>query len=115
MWNERQWNTTRFLIEYEQFLLKYASDYTKVRHDNINEETLTAFFAGEFRTANFANKQVLDFDGIKGRVSSSSYMPSESDARYPMMVEELRTLFAKHAENDRITVLYDTNVFYKQY
>ncbi len=115
MWNERQLNTTPFLIEYELLLLKYASDYTKVRHDNINEETLTAFFDGDFLTANFANKQVLDFDGIKGRVSSSSYMPSESDSRYPMMVEELRTLFAKHAESDRITVFYDTNVFYKQY
>jgi len=115
IWNERQLNTTPFLIEYEQFLLKYASDYTRVRHDNINAATLTAFFGGSFRTATFANKQVLDFDGIKGRVSSSSYMPSESDPRYSAMVEELRTLFAKHAESDRITVFYDTNVFYKQY
>ncbi|MEO5857770.1 MAG: class I SAM-dependent methyltransferase [Pyrinomonadaceae bacterium] len=115
IWNERQLNTTPFLIEYERLLLKYASDYTKVRHDNINGDTLKAFFDGDFKTATFANKQVLDFDGIKGRVSSSSYMPSESDSRYPAMVEELQTLFAKHAESDRITVFYDTNVFYKQY
>jgi len=115
MWNERQLNTTPFLIDYEQLLLKYASDYTKVRHDNINEATLTAFFDGSFLTATFANKQVLDFDGIKGRVSSSSYMPSELDSRYPAMVEELQTLFDKHAESDRIQVFYDTNVFYKQY
>lgn len=115
MWNERQLNTTSFLIEYEQFLLKYASDYTRVRHDNINKETLTAFFDGSFGTATFANKQVLDFKGIKGRASSSSYMPSESDSQYPAMVEELRTLFDKHAESDRIQVFYDTNVFYKQY
>ncbi len=115
MWNERQLNTTPFLIEYEKLLLKYASDYTNVRHDNINETTLAAFFEGDFHTATFGNKQVLDFDGIKGRVSSSSYMPAESDSRYPAMVEELKTLFDKHAENDRITVFYDTNVFYKQY
>ena len=115
MWNERQLNTTPFLIEYEKLLLKYASDYTKVRHDNINESTLTNFFQGDFQTATFANKQVLDFDGIKGRVSSSSYMPSESDGNYSEMVEELQTLFDKHAENDKIQVFYDTNVFYKQY
>lgn len=115
MWNERQLDTTPFLVEYERFLLKYASDYTKVRHDNINEAALNGFFEGDFRTATFANKQVFDFDGIKGRVGSSSYMPSESDANYQDMVEELKTLFDKHAENDRIQVFYDTNVFYKQY
>ena len=115
MWNERQLNTTPFLVDYEQMLLKYASDYTKVRHDNINETTLSAFFEGDFHTATFANRQVLDFDGIKGRVSSSSYMPAESESRYSAMVEELRSLFDKHAESDRISVFYDTNVFYKQY
>lgn len=115
MWNERQLDSTPFLIDYEKLLLKYASDYTKVRHDNINEETLKAFFEGDFRTATLANKQVFDFDGIKGRVSSSSYMPSEKDSDYSTMVEELKTLFDKHAESDKIQVFYDTNVFYKQY
>lgn len=115
MWNERKLNTTPFLIQYEQLLLKFASDYTKVRHDNINETTLATFFQGDFRTATYANRQVLDFEGIKGRVSSSSYMPAESDSRYSAMVAELKTLFDKHAESDRIIVFYDTNVFYKQY
>lgn len=115
MWNERQLNTTSFLTEYEQLLLKFANDYTKVRHDNINESTLASFFEGEYRTATFANKQVLDFEGIKGRVSSSSYMPAEGDLNYSAMVKELHTLFDKHAESDKIAVFYDTNVFYKQY
>ncbi|HEX6280472.1 MAG TPA: class I SAM-dependent methyltransferase [Pyrinomonadaceae bacterium] len=115
IWNERQLDTTPFLIEYEQLLLKYAKDYTKVRHDNINEDTLRAFFQTDFRKASFPNKQVLDFAGIKGRVSSSSYMPSESDERYSEMVKELKTLFDKHAENDKISVFYDTKVFYTQY
>lgn len=115
MWNERQLDTTPFLIEYEKLLLKYASDYTKVRHDNINETTLRAFFEGHFQTATFENVQVFDFDGIRGRVSSSSYMPSESDASFQAMVEDLRTLFDKHAESDRIQVFYDTNVYFKQY
>ena len=115
IWNERQLNTTPFLIGYEQLLLKFANDYTKVRHDNINKNTLGEFFQGDFHTATFANKQVLDFDGIKGRVSSSSYMPSEADGTYSAMVKELKALFDKHAQNDRISVFYDTNVFFKQY
>jgi len=115
IWNERQLNTTPFLTDYEQLLLKYASDYTKVRHDNINGKLLEEFFQAEFRHATYANAQVLDFEGLKGRVSSSSYMPAETDERYENMVEELKSLFAKHAQSDRITVFYDTNIFYTQY
>ncbi len=114
IWNERQLNTTPFLREYEQFLLKFANDYTKVRHENINEEKLFDFFGREFRRATFLNAQIFDFDGLRGRVLSSSYMPSESDQSYQPMIEELRALFAKHAENGKIKVSYDTNVFFTQ-
>ncbi|HLA94270.1 MAG TPA: class I SAM-dependent methyltransferase [Pyrinomonadaceae bacterium] len=115
IWNERQLDTTPFLREYEQFLLKFSNDYTKVRHENVNAESLTRFFAADYRQASFDNVQIFDFEGLKGRVSSSSYMPSESDPNYDLMAVELKTLFAKHAENDRISVFYDTNVFYTQY
>ena len=112
IWNERQIDTTRFLIEYEQFLLGYANDYRLVRHENVNDETLKGFFEKPFERKTFGNVQILDFDGLKGRVLSSSYMPAESDERFERMVEELRTLFAKYAENDRIKIFYDTRVYY---
>lgn len=114
IWNERQLNTTPFLAEYEEFLLKFANDYTKVRHENIDKENLRSFFSGDFRQATFENQQILDFDGLQGRVLSSSYMPSEADETYLLMTEELRALFAKHAERGKIKLSYDTNVFYAQ-
>jgi SAM-dependent methyltransferase len=115
MWNERQLNTTPFLVDYEQFLLKYANDYTAVRHDNINDLALLEFFGKRFERASFPNAQVLDFAGLRGRAASSSYMPSEGDERFAAMEEDLSGLFAKHAESGRITVFYDTNVFYTSY
>jgi ubiquinone/menaquinone biosynthesis C-methylase UbiE len=74
MWNQRQLDTTAFLVEYEKFLLKYAKDYTHVRHEKIDEEVLAAFFAKHSRKT-FDNEQVFDFDGLKGRMLSASYMP----------------------------------------
>jgi len=115
LWNERQLDTTPFLTEYERLLLKYANDYTKVRHENIDEESLAKFFNVGFERATFQNEQIFDFDGIKGRLLSSSYMPSESDEVYPAMIDELKSLFAKHAENDKIKVFYDTNIYYTQF
>lgn len=115
IWNERQLDTTPFLREYEQFLLKFANDYTKVRHENITEESLNAFFQKDFRRAVFSNSQVLDFEGLLGRVLSSSYMPTEADERFPQMKNELHSLVAKHAENGNIELLYDTTIYYTQF
>jgi SAM-dependent methyltransferase len=112
IWNERQLNTTAFLIEYEQFLLKFASDYTKVRHENTDEKELRKFFEGDFHTRTFENSQIFDFEGLKGRVLSSSYMPSEGDPGFTPMVAELQRLFAKHEESGKIKVLYDTKIHY---
>lgn len=114
MWNERQLDRTPFLREYEQFLLAFANDYTKVRHENIDEEKLFDVFGQEFRRATFENRQIFDFDGLKGRVLSSSYMPAEVDQSYLAMIKELKALFAKHAESGKIELSYDTNVFYAQ-
>lgn len=112
IWNERRLDATAFLREYEEFLIEFGSDYLAVRHDNIPPEKLRDFFQNEFGAVKFQNEQVLDFAGLRGRMLSSSYMPSERDARFPAAEEKLRRLFTKHAENDRISLLYDTNLFY---
>lgn len=111
MWNERQLDTTDYLKEYEEFLIKYSTDYDVVRHDRFDESLLEKYFDGEVTKAVFENFQDFDFDGVKGRMLSSSYMPSETDAVFEAMIDELKTLFAKHAENGRIRVLYDTNLY----
>jgi len=114
IWNERQLDTTAFLRDYEQLLLKYGRDYAKVRHENVSEEMLSGFFNAGFERVSFPNEQVFDLAGIRGRLLSSSYMPDETDPVYDAMIDELALLFAKHAENDRIKVFYDTNIFYSR-
>jgi SAM-dependent methyltransferase len=115
MWNERQLATNDFLRDYENLLKKFGRDYEKVRHDNIDEKKLQDFFQIEFCRAVFQNAQTLDFEGLKGRVLSSSYMPSETDARFEPMLIELQRLFAKYAERGKIQILYNTNIFYARF
>lgn len=115
IWNERQLDTTEFLREYEKLLLKYGNDYEKVRHENIDKEKLGAFFQSEYERATFPNEQVFDYEGLRGRLLSSSYMPAEDSLSYPELEKELRALFAKHSEDGKIKVFYDTNIFYKQH
>lgn len=112
IWNERQLDSTLFLREYEELLKKFGTDYEKVRHDKIDKENLKDFFQSEFSSKTCLNAQILDFEGLKGRMLSSSYMPSETDSRFEPMVIELHRLFDKYAESGKIQLLYNTNIFY---
>lgn len=112
IWNERQLDTTPFHRDYEAFLLKYAKDYSVVRHENIAAEEIANFYQKEYGSKTFANSQTFEFDGLKGRMLSASYMPNEDHPIYAEMIAELQALFAKHAENGKIKVLYDTNLYF---
>jgi SAM-dependent methyltransferase len=115
MWNERQLDSTPFHVEYEAFLIDHAGDYERVRHENITDEQLHAFFGGSYKKAVFANHQDLDLDGLRGRILSSSYMPTADEPGFGSLENDLRSLFAKHSENGRIRILYDTSIYYSQF
>ncbi len=112
MWNERQLDTTAFLKDYESLLIEFGTDYETVRHENITKETLQDFFQTDFRQAIFQNAQTMDFDGLRGRMLSASYIPSADNPRFAEMLKNLESLFAEHAKNGKIDILYDTKVFY---
>jgi hypothetical protein len=112
IWNARQLDTTPFLVEYEQFIVRFSNDYKVVRHGNITDAAIAEFFGNSYASATFSNLQEFDFEGLRGRLLSSSYIPTVSDPIYEEMMKQLERLFAKHAKNGKIKVFYDTNVFY---
>jgi hypothetical protein len=81
----------------------------------LDEKIFADFFQKEFRRKTFQNAQIVGLEGLKGRIQSSSYMPSETDDRFAPMNREIERIFAKHAENGKIQILYSTNVFYARF
>ena len=113
IWNDRRTDSTAFLRQYEDFLHKYATDYSEVNHKNIDEPVFNSFFgASNYKLKAFDNYQHFDFDGLKGRVLSSSYMPSETDNSYNSMIIELKELYNHFEENGKVTLEYDTKIYY---
>ncbi|MFQ5864480.1 MAG: class I SAM-dependent methyltransferase [bacterium] len=113
IWNDRRTHTTAFLKAYEQLLSTYSIDYKKVDHKNLDEETLAWFFRpGGFKMKLFENIQVFDFEGIKGILLSSSYVPAEGHPKYEAMLKELHGLFFKFRADDKVKVEYDTKVYF---
>lgn len=111
-WNERRLDSTPFLRAYEQVLMRYGTDYKQVRLENATSQ-LPSFFSPQiFRLESFENIQDFDFEGLRGRVLSSSYTPEPGNPGFGPMMEELRELYETHQKNGRVEFQYDTRVYY---
>ncbi|AHF91035.1 methylase involved in ubiquinone/menaquinone biosynthesis [Opitutaceae bacterium TAV1] len=114
VWNERETDTTPFLRSYEALLQQHARDYGRVKHTNVDETAIAAFFAPErHECIETANEQRFDLDGLVGRSLSSSYAPNPGQPGHEAFVAALRNLFAAHAEADgRVSFRYRTRLYF---
>ena len=106
IWNNRGKAGAEFNLSYENFMLKYGTDYKSVRK---NEGNVDRFFI--YQKEKFDNFQDLDFNSFKGRVLSASYIPLPDNPIFPKMLVELEDLFNKHQKNGIVRIEYDTEVY----
>jgi SAM-dependent methyltransferase len=112
IWNERRTSSTPFLRAYEKLLLTYGTDYKEVRHENTTA-TIHEFFApSRYDERVFDLRQQFDYEGLAGRLWSSSYAPLEGHPSYAPMMEDLERIFRDHAEQGKVEFEYNTRVFY---
>ncbi len=114
MWNSRD-DGVPFQQEYERFVTEFGTDYSEIRHQNFTDDLLAAFYApSEMRTAQFQQAQVVDWEGLAGRVLSSSYMPGPGHPRYEAMLADLRRLFDAHTADGKVALDLVTMVYFGQ-
>jgi SAM-dependent methyltransferase len=111
IWNARRTGSSEFLKTYESFLLEHGTDYRNVNHRNLNERDIRSFFH-TCQRAILYNEQYLDFDGLKGRVLSSSYVPSSESSKYGDMMVALEGIFHEYNVDGRVRIEYDTEIYY---
>lgn len=110
IWNERL-ILSDFEAAYEDLILEHAGDYNTINHKNITDQQFAAFFHPQaFVLAVFDNEQVFDFDGLKGRLLSSSYIPKQGEGHDAMM-KALTALFERHQTGGRVRVGYETKLY----
>jgi SAM-dependent methyltransferase len=116
MWNDRRTDTTDFLKVYEDFLQMFGTDYKEINHKNTQEKSqFDNFFGmGNYTEKSFYNYQDVNFEGLKGRVLSSSYMPNEGHADFDHMIYCLKKIFMRYQENGVVRLDYDTKIYYGQ-
>ena len=111
LWNERLTDSNRFLGDYEALLLKYGTDNKVVRHER-SYENVAAFYGARFEQVTLDNCQLLDFEALRGRLLSSSYVPSAGDPRREPMLQDLEELFDKHKRDGRVSIDYEVRMYF---
>ncbi|MGE3800454.1 MAG: class I SAM-dependent methyltransferase [Candidatus Kapaibacterium sp.] len=111
-WNSRRTDSSPFLQAYEEMLLTFGTDYQQINHQNISDEDLLRFFHPmPVQKLRLYNEQQVDFDGLRGRLESSSYVPSADHPDYEPMIDRLSEIFAEYQLNGTVCIEYDLEVF----
>jgi SAM-dependent methyltransferase len=110
-WNDRELDTP-FATAYEDLLVKFGTDYKKVRDAYPEANAMREFFSGGTVTQrSLPNEQVLDRDGLLGRLRSSSYAPQEGDPNYEPMITALDNLVLANQQDAKVRMEYATHIY----
>jgi SAM-dependent methyltransferase len=114
VWNDRRKHGAPFQEAYEELLETYATDYAEVEHGRRGSlENVRSFFApNPVHTGTFSNRQYLDYDGLLGRLRSSSYVPAEGQSGNREMLGELQRIFREHENGGQVVMEYVTRAYY---
>jgi SAM-dependent methyltransferase len=115
VWNDRDLSASPFSAAYEELLHGYMMEYEKVSARRVvgdDAPRIREFFApNEMAVATFENGQTFDFEGLLGRVLSSSYAPLEGEP-HELMVARLREIFDEYQQGGVVRFDYTTTAYY---
>jgi SAM-dependent methyltransferase len=113
VWNDRRMEETQFGRDYEDLLVRFGSDYTRVKDAYPDAAHIRAFFGeSAFVEQDLPNEQLLDWDGLSGRLRSSSYAPLEGHPNFTPMMAELEKIYRANAQNGVVRMQYFTRIYF---
>ena len=109
IWNERKFDSP-FLQDYEAALVRYATDYNEVRHENTGRDILDRFYSN-YQEYSYPNAQIFDLQGLLGRLESSSYCPPVGHPNHDWLVGEVSDSFHRNQQDGKVTFAYETRMY----
>jgi len=115
VWNNRLKTGIPFQEEYNELLIEYCPGHEKTNHYRITDEQIFEFYGlPKVEIYTCAYNQIFDFNGLKGRLLSSSYTPKSGDPNYQPLLNALKDLFDKYQVDGQIRMQYSTKMYYGQ-
>ena len=111
IWNARATQLTPFMVEYERIIHEFGTDFALCGKELVPPEILRGLLGPRMRELRLPNHQMLDWEGLRGRVLSASYMPLPGGRRFDEMMQNLRAAFDRFAINAQIKMDYHTLIY----
>lgn len=112
IWNSFRVESSPLMTAYQELVLRHGTDYVEVSRE-LDHSDIESFFApGSCQTAPFNFQQTFDYQGLEGRLLSSSFVPQPNHPNYERMLRDLRDIFDANQKDGRVAFEYETEVFY---
>ena len=118
-WVVLAWNMSKqnipFMDDYNQIWHRHLAPPSDDNDSDLIDEGLRSWYSPDIiRFESFDNAQLVDFDGLRGRILSSSYSPTPDQLKYQLMLKELESIFEKHQVNRKVSIDYECRICYGQ-
>lgn len=111
-WNGYRVESSPLLAAYQDLVIRYGTDYSEVRREVVGCEVESFYAPGVCICARFEFQQAFDYEGLKGRLLSSSYVPEPDHPNYDAMLRDLRKIFDANQNNGKVVFNYETELYY---
>lgn len=109
IWNERD-SSDPFTREYGALVRQISDNHPAESRENSVSALYESNRVGPVEHERFPHEQSLDLEGLIGRASSTSYLPSSGEA-YEEMARRLESLFETWNEGGVVTIRYVTSLY----
>ncbi len=115
LWNDKRLEEKQLTRDYEELQERFGIDYKRVKDAYPEMHHISNFFAGgTFVARDLPNEQVFDWEGLRGRLRSSSFAPTEDHPNYAPMMAELERIFRAHERDGRVRMEYWARIYFGQ-
>jgi len=112
LWNDRRVDAAPFDREYEAMLDQFGTDYAEVKRRDSASAEFFGTISCQLRT--LPNFQEFDYQGLEGRLLSSSYAPQAGHPSHAPMLADLRRIFERHQRRGVVRMEYTTKLYFGQ-
>ncbi|MCL2589670.1 MAG: class I SAM-dependent methyltransferase [Betaproteobacteria bacterium] len=112
LWNARLLDGSDFLRGYEALLRTHSVDYGAVAERYSDDADMQGWFGSGLRhIGHFHHVVKMNFDGLRGRTLSSSFMPQAGHPGYEPTLQALKSLFDATSRQGYVDFEYDARIY----
>ena len=112
IWNARRTDASPLMADYERIVHEFGSEFARTGRELVADPILQSLFGGRLRKSVLPNHQDLDWEGLRGRLLSASYVPAEDQPGCEPMLAALRRAFETHEQGGSVRMEYETRIYH---